>query len=248
MYPEELRDLLISGVKWELSEQPTTNFVSQNSPQPQPQVQKNTNTIVPPVAPVQTVSESTAIAMAARPVDMGALFRMIAEFNHPLRGGATNVVLPRIAKKPNGLVIVTDMPSADDDATGKILSGTAGDLVDKMLAAINMSREDVSIVPMLFWRTPGGRGPTRPEIDLVRPFVDRVIEMLAPRVILTMGTLAAIELGNIQLARDHGKIIDMDNGIKLVAMYHPNYILLKPAAKREAWDALQNVEKLLKTV
>ena len=213
-----------------------------------PATQKTSNTIVPPISPVQTVSESTAVAMAARPTDLDSLCRMIAEFNHPLRGGATNVVLPWVAPKPNGLVIVTDMPGADDDATGKILSGPTGELMDKMLAAINMSREMVSIIPMLFWRTPGGRGPSRDEIILARPFVDRAIEMLAPRVILAIGSLPATELGNIQIARDHGKIVELDNGIKLVAMYHPNYILLKPAAKRDAWSVLQNIENLLKIV
>ena len=248
MYLDELQDLLISGVKWELSECPTTNFDLASLPKTHPGVSKTANTLVPPVAPVQTVSESTAVAMAARPNDMDSLCRMIAEFNHPLRGGATNVVLPTIAKKPNGLVIVTDMPSADDDATGSILSGPAGELIDKMLAAIGMSRETVSIVPLLFWRTPGGRSPSRTEIDLARPFVDRVIEMLAPNVILTIGSLPANELGNIQITHDNGKIVDMDNGIKLVAMFHPNYIMLKPTAKRDAWATLQNVQKLLNLV
>ena len=246
MYSEELRDLLISGVKCELSECSTTNVSPTQTTMPA--TQKASNTIVPPISPVQTVSESTAVAMAARPTDLDSLCRMIAEFNHPLRGGATNVVLPWVAPKPNGLVIVTDMPGADDDATGKILSGPTGELMDKMLAAINMSREMVSIIPMLFWRTPGGRGPSRDEIILARPFVDRAIEMLAPRVILAIGSLPATELGNIQIARDHGKIVELDNGIKLVAMYHPNYILLKPAAKRDAWSVLQNIENLLKIV
>ena len=245
MYSEELRDLLISGVKWELSECSTTNLTP--TQMSTPSSQKMNNTIVPPVSPIQVISESTAIAMAARPNDLDSLCRMIAEFNHPLRAGATNVVLPWIAPKPNGLLVVTDMPGADDDATGTILSGATGELMNKMLAAIDMSREMVSIIPMLFWRTPGGRGPTRDEIVLARPFVNRAIEMLAPRVILAIGSLPATELGNIQIARDHGKIVELDSGIKLVAMYHPNYIMLKPAAKRDAWAVLQNVQNLLKT-
>ncbi len=249
MHTEELQDLLISGVKWELSEEPTTTLATQPiTPTPQGTTSKLSGVVVPPIAPVQTISQTTAISMAARPNDMDALCRMIAEFNHPLRNCATNVVLPAIATNPNGLVILTDMPGADDDASARILSGASGELLDKMLAAIDMSRENVSIVPMLFWRTPGGRGPTREEIDLARPFVDRVLEMLAPRVILTLGSLPAIELGQVQIARDHGKIIDLANGVKLIAMYHPNYILLKPSAKRDAWAALQDAQKLLKTV
>lgn len=246
MYIAELRDLLISGVKWELDESPTTSLESVTAAPAHIAVSKTHPGIVPPIAPIQMVSQSTAIAMAARPSDMNALCRMIAEFNHPLRNSATNVVPPMVAPNPNGLVILTDMPSADDDACGKILSGATGELMDKMLSAIGMSRDNVSITPMLFWRTPGGRTPTREEIDLARPFVDRIIEMLAPRVILTLGSLPALEFAQVQLAREHGKIIDLANGVKLIAMYHPNYIMLKPSAKRDAWDALQDAQKMLK--
>lgn len=245
---EELRDLLISGVKWELSETSTINLDATNSRQAATTVQRASAGIVPPVAPIQTISTATAISMAARPGDLDTLCRMISEFNHPLRNSATNVVLPTIAPNPNGLIIVTDIPGADDDATGKILSGTTGELIDKMLAAIEMSRDNVSIVPMLFWRTPGGRTPSHEEIDLSRPFVDRIIGFLSPKIILTLGSLPAAEIGNIQITQDHGKVIDLANGVKLIAMYHPNYILLKPSVKRDVWAALQNVQKLLKTV
>ena len=245
---EELRDLLISGVKWELNETPTIytdTMIMQQRPE---SVSRTSATVVPPIAPIQTISLATAVSMAARPGDMDALCRMISEFNHPLRNSATNVVLPTVAPNPNGLVIITDIPGADDDATGKILSGAAGELIDKMLAAIEMSRDNVSIVPMLFWRTPGGRTPSREEIDLSRPFVDRALEFLSPKVIITLGSLPAAELGNIQITHDHGKIIDLANGVKLIAIYHPNYILLKPSAKRDTWVALQDAQKLLKTV
>ena len=77
--------------------------------------------------------------------------------------------------------------------------------MDKMLSAIGLSREVVSIVPMVFWRTPGGRSPSRSELDLARPFVDRVIELLHPRVILTLGTLPATELAGLNLAKSHGQ-------------------------------------------
>ncbi|MBP5363850.1 MAG: uracil-DNA glycosylase [Alphaproteobacteria bacterium] len=248
MYIEQLQDLLSSGVKWELSEKSTTCLDAPTTVQAQNTAQKMSGAVVPPIAPTQTVSQATAVSMASRPSDMDSLCRMISEFNHPLRNCATNVVLPWIAPNPNGMVILTDMPGADDDASGKILSGATGELMDKMLSAIEMSRDNVSIVPMLFWRTPGGRTPTREEIDLARPFVDRALEFLLPRVILTLGSLPAAEVGLVQIARDHGKIVDLPNGVKLIAMYHPNYIMLKPSAKRDAWAALQDAQKLLKTV
>lgn len=248
----DLRDLQLAGVAWELCDTPlVSNATVQPSSSATSHEQSAQNrmptSIVPPIAPIQSISVDVAVSMAARPNDMASLLRMIGEFNHPLRSGATNVVMPSIATNPNGLVVVTDIPSSDDDASGQIMSGASGELLDKMLGAINMTRENVSIVPLIFWRTPGGRTPTRNELDLSRPFVDRVIEMLNPRVILTLGTLAAGEIASAALPRSHGAQIEMPNGRICVPIYHTNYLLLKPAAKRDVWNAIQPLEKLLKS-
>ena len=246
----DIKDLVLSGVRWELTDAPMSvnvNNASAGKSAENTNVAGRTQTaIVPPIAPQQSVSVETATAMAARPTDIDALCRMISEFNHPLRAGATNVVLPHIAKNPNGLVIVTDVPGGDDDLNGQILSGAAGELMDKMLAAIGMSRMTVSFVPMVFWRTPGGRTPTRQELDLAHPFVNRVIEMLHPRFILTLGTLPAVEIANATLPRGHGMTVVLPNGVTAMPIFHPNYLMLKPAAKRDAWNALQIVQNLLK--
>ena len=242
-----LQDLNMAGVAWELSETPTTN-VTKKAPVQQSftdtkSVTVNKPIIVPPSAPINL---DTVKSMVARPNDIDSLVRMVMEFNHPLRGGATNVVMPNIANKPNGLVIITDMPSSDDDLSGKILSGAAGELVDKMLSAIEMSRDNVSIIPLVFWRTPGGRTPNREELDLTRPFIDKMIEMLKPCVIVTLGTLAAEEIGKINLNTNHGNEIYGESDYKIVPIYHPNYLILKPSAKKDVWVALQNVQKMLK--
>ena len=244
-----LRDLVLAGVQWEITDVPmamaaaTRAATVTQSPSVAPG--RTQTSVVPPIAPQQTISVATAESMAARPADMDALCRMIAEFNHPLRAGVTNVILPHVAPHPNGLVIVTDIPSGDDDASGRLLSGAAGDLLDKMLAAIGMSREMVSVVPLVFWRTPGGRTPTENELDLARPFVNRIFEMIKPRFILTLGTLAAARIANVTLPRAHGITVALDNGITVMPIYHPNYLMLKPAAKRDAWTALQIVQNLL---
>ncbi len=259
----DLSDLVLSGVQWEISDTPlmlaaatraaTVSGAGQTSGPHQTatttgNVGRTQTSIVPPIAPQQAISIETVKSMAARPANMSALCRMISEFNHPLRGGATNVVLPHIAPNPNGLVIITDIPSGDDDASGAILSGAAGELLDKMLTAIGLSRENVSIVPLVFWRTPGGRTPTRAELDLAHPFVARILEMLNPRFVLTLGTLAASETANVQLPRAHGMTTVLENGVTVMPIYHPNYLMLKPAAKRDAWTALQILQNLLKSV
>ena len=250
MCNSDLRDLVLAGIHWELTDVPLVMAaaaraatVQNDAPSHQPA--RTQTSIVPPIAPQQSISVETATAMAARPADMDALCRMISEFNHPLRAGVTNVVLSHVAPRPNGLVVVTDIPSGDDDASGRLLSGAAGELLDKMLAAIGMSRDTVSIVPLLFWRTPGGRTPTDGELELARPFVNRIFEMLKPRFILTLGTLAAMRVANATLPRAHGATVALENGVTAMPIYHPNYLMLKPAAKRDAWTALQTVQNLL---
>ena len=253
-----LRDLELAGVRWELTETPLMAPKPTVDTSDVPPVHRDSATViaelgrgapsvVPPIAPSVTMSLDTVRAMASRPTDMATLNRMIGEFNHPLRNTATNTVLPHVGQ--GGLVIVTDIPSSDDDATGNILSGAAGELLDKMLMAIGLSRTSVSIVPMVFWRTPGGRTPTREELDMARPFVERALTLLSPRVILTLGTLPATELAGVNLAKSHGVPAVMDGmpNATLIPIFHPNYLILKPAAKRDVWNALQNMQNILKS-
>ncbi len=263
MYLSALRDLDLAGVRWEITELPTAAAAAMaaaaaaaeasappETPADDIQIPDSARTpvyssgpvVVPRIAPLAV---ETAAAAAARPTDTGAMLRMISEFNHPLRATAHNTVVPHVAPAPNGLLIITDIPGAEDDASGRILSGAAGELLDKMIGAIGMTRENVSIMPVLFWRTPGGRAPTQGELALGRPFVDKMIELLKPRVIITMGTLAATEIAHVDLAKNHGAIQEID-GRPVMPIFHPNYLLLKPAAKRDAWNALQAVQNMLK--
>lgn len=241
-----LQDLNLAGVCWELAETPVKNTakkapIQQNFQSNQIKMEKNI--IVPPSAPITL---DTVKSMVERPSDIDSLIRMIREFNHPLKSGATTTVMPNIAQKPNGLVIITDLPSTDDDLSGHILSGKAGEMTDKMLSAIDMSRETVSIIPILFWRTPGGRSPSREELDLSLPFVEKILQMLSPQIIITFGTLAATEIAKNNLNDVHGNEIKDNNGRIIIPMYHPNYLILKPSAKKDVWSALLNVQKLLK--
>lgn len=241
-----LQDLDLAGVRWEITEAPSVNTAKRQKIQQTfsaPQSQNNKPVVIPALAPITL---ETVKSMVERPENIDSLIRMIGEFNHPLRIGATNTVLPNIATKPNGLVIITDLPSTDDDLSGKILSGKAGEMTDKMLSAIGMSRENVSIIPLLFWRTPGGRTPIREEIDLSMPFVYKMLEMLAPRVVITFGTIATMEIAKTTLNDTHGNEIISDQGYTIVPIFHPNYLMLKPSAKKDVWVALQNIQKLLK--
>jgi DNA polymerase len=229
-----LNDLVLAGVKWELREVPNAApKIKEASP-----ARMSETSIIPPTAPV---ARSTARSLAGGAGDLGALKSAIGGFDHPLKQFANNTVMPFFGKKA-GLLIVTDIPSGGDDASGNILTGPAGELMDKMLSAIESDRAEASIVPLVFWRTPGGRAPAREELDLARPFVDRAAELLEPAAILTLGTLAATEIAGAKLPGQHGVIFEN----KIMPIYHPNFLILKPGAKREVWEALQSLRNLLK--
>ncbi|MDW3024326.1 MAG: uracil-DNA glycosylase [Alphaproteobacteria bacterium] len=251
MSDSSLYDLDLAGIRWEISDTPIMSIRTQK-PQSQQtpsttiaELGRVTPTVVPAVAPAQTISVETVQAMAERPTDTATLNRMIGEFNHPLRATATNTILPHIGT--GKLLILTDTPSTDDDATGDVLSDPAGEMIDKMLNAIGENRDTTSIVPIVFWRTPGGRAPSADELNLARPFVDRTIELIKPRVILTLGTLPAAQIANANLAKSHGVPVELRNGVTCVPIFHPNYLVLKPAAKRDVWNALQKVQNILKS-
>lgn len=248
MIIEELQDLVLSGVQWELSEKNDDFSMLNVVPVKKENELRTATVVVPPISPIVSVSVDTVESMVARPVTIDALLRMIAEFNHPLRSGATNTILPNIATAPNGVLILTDMPSMEDDENGCLLTGAAGELLDKMLLAIGMTRSNVSICPLLFWRTPGGRTPSSQELKLARPFINRLIELLEPKLILTIGTLAATEFVGKDLRKNHGIFCKNEKDIDIVSIYHPNYLLLKPALKRDVWNVLQEVQKKLKNV
>lgn len=243
---DALRDLELAGVEWELTDGPCAT--ASNPPRETPTAAgatgtpRATPTVVPAAAPI---GPDAAVTAANAATDIAEVIRALNEFPHPLRMVATNTVLPHIGT-PGHLMIITDTPGADDDTTGRILSGPAGDMMDKMMAAIGLTRDAVSIVSLVAWRTPGGRTPTRAELDLMRPFVDRLVELTRPRVILTLGTLAAAEMAGRALPREHGNPATRDDGIIVMPIYHPNFLVLKPDAKRDVWNALQSVQNMLK--
>lgn len=250
---DSLRYLESAGVRWELSEnqaitdqreKQSTNQSEAISTTSHNQTTASADAVIPAAKPV-VVSSATESANSAN--DLNALCGAIADFNHPLKQFVKNTALPHFAEtNTNGLLIITDAPGADDDNNGKILTGAPGELMDKMLNAIGLARSNVSIVPLVFWRTPGGRTPAREELDLAKPFVDRAIELLKPKAILTLGILTAAEIANAKLPKEHGNQFATPSDIPVFPIYHPNYLILKPDSKKDVWEALQKLQKLLK--
>ncbi|MDR1027448.1 MAG: uracil-DNA glycosylase [Rickettsiales bacterium] len=191
---------------------------------------------VAPSAPVSSAAVATAAGQAAG--GESDLATAIKNFTiHPLAKGAKNPV-PPLLNANCSLLVITDIPSAADDASGKILSGPEGELFDKMMSAIGLARTQISITPLVFWRPAGGRTPTEEELAGARPFVDAVLAAHPNCKILTLGALAAKTIAGATLPRDHGKPFD-----RVIPIYKPDYILANPGVKGDVWNALKSIKE-----
>ena len=140
-------------------------------------------------------------------------------------------------------LVIGEAPGANEDRQGEPFVGRAGRLLNSMLFAIGLSREEVFITNTVKCRPPGNRDPEPAETERCGPFLDRQIELLAPRVILAVGRVAAQALldTNAPLARLRGREHPYPRGerrVPVVATYHPAYLLRTPIAKRAAWEDL----------
>lgn len=149
------------------------------------------------------------------------------------------------------LMIVGEAPGREEDLAGKPFVGRAGQLLDKMLAAIGLGEDDVHITNVVYWRPPGNRTPTPQEVQICRPFLERQIELVAPNVLMTVGGPAASALlgieGGIMRARGRWRELEVaGRTVPAMPTLHPAYLLRTPIAKRQAWrDLLAVQERLL---
>ena len=149
-------------------------------------------------------------------------------------------------------MIIGEAPGAQEDRQGKPFVGPAGQLLDLMLAAIGLDRSKVYITNLLFWRPPGNRNPTPAEIAVCLPFLERQVELIAPKLLLLTGGMSAKTLLNRSegILRLRGRWDDyrhprMAEPIPALPTLHPAYLLRQPAQKREAWrDLLSFVEAM----
>ena len=167
----------------------------------------------------------------------------------PLRATATNLVFAD-GNPGAPLMILGEAPGADEDASGKPFVGRAGQLLNRMLAAIGLDRNGVYISNVLPWRPPGNRTPTSLEVAACLPFTQRHIELVAPRWLVTVGAAATHTLTGTTdgILRLRGKWLEVDIGALRIAtlpMLHPAYLLRTPAQKRLAWVDLRKLRRVM---
>ncbi len=147
------------------------------------------------------------------------------------------------------IVFIGEGPGADEDATGRPFVGRAGQLLDKIIQAIGLKREDVYISNVVKCRPPGNRTPERDEVATCEQFLFRQLALIRPQVIVALGSPAFQCLLRTKetITRARGEWRDW-NGIKVMPTFHPAYLLRSPDKKREAWDDMKKVRDYLNTL
>jgi len=144
------------------------------------------------------------------------------------------------------IMFVGEGPGADEDQQGEPFVGRAGQLLNNMISAMGIRREDVYIANVVKCRPPGNRTPEREECDTCSPFLLRQIGVVNPKIVVALGAVAAKTLLGVNdaMMNMRGRIYDFKN-TKLAVTYHPAYLLRDPRQKKEAWKDLQMVMKYL---
>lgn len=158
-----------------------------------------------------------------------------------LAGGRKNVVFG--VGNPNAdLMFIGEAPGRDEDERGEPFVGRAGQLLTDIIKAMKLTRDDVYIANVIKCRPPENRNPEPDELDACRPFIRRQVELIQPKVIVTLGRfgLQSLTEKGYGISAVRGKWLEYD-GIKLMPTYHPAYLLRNPAAKKDVWADMKKV-------
>ncbi len=224
-----------------LKDSGVNNFL-QNSPNKQYKAAKNN-------APLDRVSHPNNIRNIE---SLNQLERFVKTSNNcPLKNQALNTVFAD-GNPSSKIMLIGEAPGAEEDKLGKPFVGAAGQLLNKMLAAINLDRNSVYITNIVPWRPPSNRAPSTEEILQCLPFIQKHIEIIQPTILVLLGGTATKAI----LATTHGitklrgkwyeyNSLNIKESIPTMAMYHPAFLLRSPGHKKEAWEDLQKIQKKL---
>lgn len=207
-----------------------------------------------PAAPVAPAARNAQVALAREVAnaaeDIPALRAAIAAFEGcSLRDTATHLVFAE-GDALSGLVIVGEVPNAEEDRAGHPFAGRPGQLLDRMLDSIGLDRAGVLLVPLIPWRPPGDRPPSELELAICKPFLDRLLVLVRPHRLLLMGSRPAKLLANTTIRASAGwqdiAVAGLNGGpVPMLAMRHPSYLLSHPTARRDSWTALLLLRRTL---
>jgi DNA polymerase len=195
----------------------------------------------PQSAPV-VFSKNPAEALAAVRADIGDCTRCKL---HTL--GRRQIVFG-VGNPEADLMFVGEAPGGDEDIQGIPFVGRAGQLLTKIIEAIDLKREEVYIANVIKCRPPQNRNPEQDEVETCEPFLFQQIDIVKPKVIVALGKFAAQALLRTldPISRLRGRVYEY-RGAKLIPTFHPAYLLRNPSSKREVWEDMKLVRNLLKS-
>ena len=197
----------------------------------------------PSESPVDTPSVPDASTANTRLARISAELGQCTRCN--LHMGRTNIVFG-VGNPDADLMFVGEAPGRDEDLRGEPFVGRAGQLLTKIIEAIDLHREDVYIANVIKCRPPGNRNPTPEEIRTCEPFLLAQVDAIRPKVVVALGSFAVRTLLGVDVAisKVRGKVHDY-RGSKLIPTFHPAYLLRSPDKKREVWEDMKKVSAIL---
>ena len=253
-----LRWYLDAGVDETISNVPQNRF-NKLALKKEPALQKKTSNTTPPmVQQGPAVAETLlhdACEIAAAASSTEALNKALLDYDGcALKKTATNLVFGDGNPKAK-IVLIGEGPGPEEDRQGQSFVGPGGQLLNKMLASIGLDRTQVFLSNIVFWRPPGNRTPTAQETSLCMPFVERLMELIDPEVLITLGGQAAKSMlaETAGIGRLRGKWYTystpkLSRPVQATALFHPDYLLSSPAHKREAWQDLLMIRDKLESI
>ncbi|MBH88699.1 MAG: uracil-DNA glycosylase [Magnetovibrio sp.] len=255
---EILRWYLYSGVDETIGEVPQNRFINVNlkedTPTKKEQINNSSKIISQGSVMTETsLQEACKIAAAAKSVE--ELKNTLLNYaGCSLRKTATNLVFGDGNPKAN-IVLLGESPGAEEDRSGLPFVGPGGQLLDKMLASIGLDRNKVFLSNTVFWRPPGSRTPTAQETGICIPFVERLLELIDPEILIILGGAAAKSLlaKTAAVSRLRGKWYTystpmLSRPIQATVVFHPDYLLSSPVHKRNTWQDLLMIREKLKSI
>ncbi len=209
--------------------------------------------VAPQSAPVPQPSgpvggdPSEARQLAASAASLDQLQGILNEYNGcGLKFRATQLVFAD-GNPTAKIMLIGEAPGAEEDRQGKPFVGRSGQLLDRMLAAIGLDRTKVYIANTVPWRPPGNRTPTPEEMELCLPFLNRQVELVAPRLVMTLGgpamqTVFKSTNGIIKMRGKWQNITIGSHAVDALPTLHPAYLLRNPPAKQQAWRDLLSMK------
>jgi DNA polymerase len=158
----------------------------------------------------------------------------------------TNIVFGE-GNPQTDLMFVGEGPGSNEDRLGRPFVGKAGHLLDKMLKAIDLTRDEIYITNIVKCRPPGNRNPEESEIEKCLPYLRWQVKIIKPKIIVSLGSISAKVLINedIKITKDRGRIFTKGK-IKFIPTLHPAYLLRNPNAKKDSWEDFKLISKTLK--